>query len=303
MNLHRLQLFCQVVQTGSIAAAAEALHISRPAVSSQLRQLQEEFGVPLLERRQGRWRPTKTGEAVYGHALAMLSHAEALAREVMAAQGGVRTLVVGASPTGVLYLLTSCLRRWLDRHPDTQAHIEVDAPEAIVQRARLAAVKMAFEWGGAAMDGLASRPLGVCRFVGLVSRDHPWANLDSPVSAARFRLETLYTLYHGQGLSPVERALAAADLLPATYVRIPSVDAIKTLVAARLGTTVLSLASVQREVERGELVPVAVEGLALQRPLLAIWSPSRQLSSDEEDFLKAFEEHVQAVLEPLDVES
>ena len=72
MDLKQLGYFIAIVEEGSISAAAKQLHISQPPLSAQLRRLEEELGVPLIERGPRRVTPTEAGRALYRQAKRLL---------------------------------------------------------------------------------------------------------------------------------------------------------------------------------------------------------------------------------------
>src|SRR2546421_7596138 len=110
LTVHRLELFLAVLDHGGVGRAAQACHISQPAVSEHLRGLEAHFGVRLVERHGQRIRPTAAARVVEPYARQAL----ALLRTAEQAAGGVRglpagSLTVGAStaprtypPTGAL---------------------------------------------------------------------------------------------------------------------------------------------------------------------------------------------------------
>ena len=72
MNFHQLQIFYQVVQRLSITAAASDLRLTQPAVSLQIKALEKNLGLPLLERGGSKLRLTQAGEALYRCAVSIL---------------------------------------------------------------------------------------------------------------------------------------------------------------------------------------------------------------------------------------
>src|SRR5207244_9418850 len=106
LTVHRLELFLAVLDHGGVSRAAQACHISQPAVSEHLRGLEAHFRVRLVERHGRRVRPTAAARVVEPfarQALALLSTAEQAAGEVRGVRGG--TLAIGAGVTTGTYVL------------------------------------------------------------------------------------------------------------------------------------------------------------------------------------------------------
>src|SRR2546425_7692358 len=112
LTWHRLELFLAVLDHGGVGRAAQACHISQPAVSEHLRGLEAHFGVRLVERHGQRIRPTVAARAVEPYArqaLALLRTAEQVAGEGRGLRAG--SLTIGASTTPRTHLLPAALRR------------------------------------------------------------------------------------------------------------------------------------------------------------------------------------------------
>ncbi|MCL6563252.1 MAG: LysR family transcriptional regulator [Firmicutes bacterium] len=294
MNLHFLELFCEVVRTGSFSAAAEALHVSRPAVSTQIHRLEADVGLPLLERRQGRWELTEAGSVLYGHALAILNHRSRAQVELAALRDGHFPLSIGASPGGALEIAAEALKAFRPRYPDLSVQVLGETPEELIQRTREGIVKLCLVWGNGIETQFGAKKVGSCWFYPLAAPSHPLAE-KSQVDPEQFQKVPLYLFQFGQGwLSPVKQHLIAQHLLGPETFDLPSVDAVKSLVRAGAGVTVLSYPAAHEELERGQLVALNVPGVALHRDLYAIWNRERRPSRSEEHFLAALEQAMAA---------
>ena len=118
MNIKQLQYFIAVVREGSFSAAAKSLGISQPPLSSQIKLLEEELGVELLERGCRPVRPTQAGELLYLRACTLTDLASATVEELRGTTGGKETLRLGAVTSSAPALLESRLPRFISEHPD-----------------------------------------------------------------------------------------------------------------------------------------------------------------------------------------
>lgn len=118
-DLNGLAAYVQVVEAGGFTAAADALGVSKSAISRQIKALEEELGVRLLNRTTRRLSPTEAGTAVYQHARRMIEEAEAAREVAVCIQGAMRgTLRVNAPMTFGIRELGPVLPEFMKRYPD-----------------------------------------------------------------------------------------------------------------------------------------------------------------------------------------
>jgi DNA-binding transcriptional LysR family regulator len=149
-NLHMQQLayLREVARRGSITAAAEALHVSQPALSQALAELGRRLGVVLFER-AGRGRHlTEAGREVARFAEETLAGAEALERRLaLLRDGEAGSLSVGMIDAAGLYVLPEVVRRFRAAHPGAELKLVVDTSEALLRRLRRFELDLAFVVG------------------------------------------------------------------------------------------------------------------------------------------------------------
>lgn len=118
LSLDRLRAFSYVVELGSFSAAAERLELSQPAVSQQVRELERNIGVRLIERVGRRAAPTAAGEELLGHARRIEANVgAALDAMVRHAKGTIGRIRIGAGATACIYFLPPVLRALRGRFP------------------------------------------------------------------------------------------------------------------------------------------------------------------------------------------
>jgi DNA-binding transcriptional LysR family regulator len=134
MYSYRLQVFHAVATAGSFSRAArEILHISQPAVSKHVQALEEELGVPLLQRVGKRLILTEAGRIVQRYAeqvLALAADTQQALRELQGLQRG--TLRLGASSTPGIYLLPPVLATFVQRYPGITLALEIANSQRVV---------------------------------------------------------------------------------------------------------------------------------------------------------------------------
>src|SRR5256712_206830 len=131
LRLARLETLAAVARHGSFSRAARELHLSQPAVSMQVRQLELALGLPLLERVGKRAFPTKAGELLLAHAGRALRELETGLEVVQQLRGIVAGRIrLGTSASFSIYLLPPALRRFRSRYPRTELTVVTgNAPE------------------------------------------------------------------------------------------------------------------------------------------------------------------------------
>jgi DNA-binding transcriptional LysR family regulator len=131
VDLKRLRTFVAVAEHGSVSKAAEHLHITQPALSRQLQDLQQEFGVRLFELSGRRLRLTGEGEELLPYCRQVLGQAEAVAERARSlARGDTGVLRVSATPQMIESVFPGFLRRYAEECPGVQVRpVEAGAVE------------------------------------------------------------------------------------------------------------------------------------------------------------------------------
>jgi DNA-binding transcriptional LysR family regulator len=137
MDFKRLQTFVTVAEQGSVSKASGRLHITQPALSRQLKALQEELNLELFERVGRRLVLTGEGEQFLKQCRDLLNHANSLAEHARSLRkGSAGVLKVAASPQVIENVFATFLPRYAERHPDVRIQpIEVLAAEQAAQLA------------------------------------------------------------------------------------------------------------------------------------------------------------------------
>lgn len=269
LNLHLLRLFTTVARAGSFSRAAEILHISQPAVSKSVRDFELQVGCRLLDRTQQGVRPTREGEALARHA-ALLFAAERAAEEELAAMRGLHqgSLRIGASTTIATYMLPRYLGAFHRAHPAVELHVRSANTQAVAAMMIEQEVDIALIEGPVEDGSLASEPWRQDAMVLIASPGHPLARTGRPVALAALADEILFLREPGSGsLQVVSEALRERGMVPTRTLEVGSTEAIKQMVAARIGLAIVSAATIKDQVALGTLCTVALEAMTIERTL------------------------------------
>jgi DNA-binding transcriptional LysR family regulator len=150
LNLHLQQLLYlrEVALRGSITSAAEALHVSQPALSQALAELTRRLNVPLFERSGRSRRLTEAGQEALRFAEETLARASDLERRLeMLRCGTAGLLSVGMIDAASLYVLPDVIRRYRDAYPDVELRVIVERSADLLRRLRSFELDIAFVVG------------------------------------------------------------------------------------------------------------------------------------------------------------
>lgn len=178
MQLRHLRYLQVIVEQGSFTRAAQVLHVSQPALSHQVRQLEERLGVQLLDRTGRTVRPTDAGTAFLEHARRAISEVEAAdraARDVEdLSSGGLR---IGVPPSFGGYLIAPLLRRFHESHPGISLHLADMAQEEIETALEDDALDLGLAFSDVHSEDVEWHPLHAERLALVMAEAHPCADM------------------------------------------------------------------------------------------------------------------------------
>ena len=294
----RLQVFHAVAKHLSFTKAAEALFMTQPAVTFQIRQLEEYFNTRLFDRAQGRITLTAAGAVALEYAekiLGLSAELDARLKEMSGQVGG--PLLIGASMTVAEFLLPPVLGEFKTRFPAVLPRLFVANSEAVQARVAERTLDLGFIEGE---SHLASLVTDVCcddELRVVCAPSHPLAKLQSVTPKAL--LEHAYAGREpGSGTREVidsylQKHGVAPDSLQ-VVMELGSPEALKRLVATGLGFTVMSSVIAATEVKLGRLahVPLAPR---LVRQMAVVYPKERFHSRLVNEFVRFAKERLAAL--------
>jgi DNA-binding transcriptional LysR family regulator len=254
LQVAHLRTLQAIARHGSFSRAAQALHLTQPAVSMQVRRLERALGLPLLERVGKRAFPTRAGELLLVHADRALRELETGVERVQELRGVVAGRVrLGTSASISIYLLPPALRRFRARFPDTEVVVVTGNAAGITR----AIVANELDIGIVSLP-VRDRELLVSPFfrdelVAIAPPDGAWPRVRT-VEAATLARHPLILFEAGATLRRViDGWFHRAGVTPRSPMELGNTEAIKKLVEAGLGLSVTSWFSVKSEVRAGAL--------------------------------------------------
>jgi DNA-binding transcriptional LysR family regulator len=254
INPDQLRAFADVVELGSFSAAAERLHLTQPAVSQQVRQLEQKLGLKLIDRAGRKARPSAAGIELLTHVrrieACMAAALDAMARHTTSALGRVR---IGTGATACIHLLPPMLRELRKRLPSLDLTVSTGNTADIVRLVEDNALDVGLVTMPARGRALSVTPLLEDEFVAIASPDAPkLPGLLTPSALAGLPI----VLYEAgaQTRRIVDQWCARAGVTLKPVMELGSVEAIKELVGAGLGYGVLPAMAVSTAQKRGKLL-------------------------------------------------
>jgi len=285
LPLHLLRQFHAVAQAGGFSRAAARLHISQPAVSKAVSELEDRLGMTLLERGRGSLRLTEAGAILMTRAGEILA-IERQAEDEMRALSGLHSgsLRIGASTTIASYHVPPVLAAFCTLYPRVAPRL-ISANTAEIARLLLAReIEVALVEGHVDDPQLRATLWRRDTMVVVCGAAHSLAGAAGPISAARLNAEMFITREAGSGTREAAEAVCAAlGVVPAGSIEVSSTEAIKQMVAAGFGVAVVSGVAAADQIALGTLCRLEVErgqhGGVLARDLFRLDLPSRMPSA------------------------
>ncbi len=287
LTLRQIRTFECAARLLHFGRAAKEMHLTQPAVSLQMRELESIIGLPLFERMNRRLYLTRTGEVLLEHSHRMLG----LLREVGEEMGALRGAGGGEIRIAVLstgkYLVPRLLAEFRQQQPAVRISFSFNNREALIRELVQNNVDLAI-MGGApqGIDSVAipfaKHPLAI-----VAAPDHPLAGKRS-MPLDRLAGETFLIRERGSGTrGTMERLFAQSGFVPTETIEISSNETIKQAVMAGMGVSFLSLHTMGLEIDTGRIVVLRVRETPLVRQWNIVHRKDKRLSPAAAEF-KAF---------------
>jgi DNA-binding transcriptional LysR family regulator len=285
----RLQAFHAVAKHRSFTKAADALCMTQPAVTFQIRQLEDHFDTRLFDRANGRIALTPAGVVALEYAeriLGLYTELDVKVKELTGQEVG--PLTIGASTTIAEYLLPQIVGEFKSRHPGIVPQLVVANSEAIQARVAERSLDLGFIEGDSHLRTLVTDVCCEDELRVVCAASHPLAR--QKTLAAETLIEYPYIGRElGSGTREViDHYLQKAGLSPdALHVimEATSPEALKGLVATGLGFTIMSCATVEKEVRLGDLVRIPLSPPVI-RHLSVVYPKERIHAKVVNDFVR-----------------
>jgi DNA-binding transcriptional LysR family regulator len=290
VTLRQFEVFLAVARARSFRRAAEALHLSQPALSQHVRELEAVLEARLFDRLGRTVQLTEAGRILQDHATRLFATLTDARHAIADLQGLARgTLAIGASTTPGIYVLPSVLGVFRTRYPAIAVALQLGNSAEIEALVRAGELDLGVVGDGGTRSVEASLAARVeDELVLIVGPSHPWARRRE-IGPAELAAEPLLLREPGSATRQVtERALAGAGVAYRPGMVLPHTEAIKQGVLAGLGVAFVSVYAIRGEQATGRVRPLRVRGLQIVRHFHLIHHERRRPSAAARAFMELF---------------
>jgi len=294
MELNQLKVFCAVVEKKSFSRASEAVFLSQPTVSLQIRALEQELGTNLLDRQGREISVTGSGKLLYGYARKILQIADE-AEQAIAQLKGLITgeIIIGASTIPGEYILPNLLARFKEKYPGIEINLAIGDTKEIIRKVLDHEVEIGFVGQKERGEKLEFRGFSTEKLVLVSPISPPWLPHDR-ITVEELKKIPFIIRESGSGTrSSIESKLHEFDVKEAELnivMRVGSTAAVKKAVESGAGVSIISERAIENEIKLGLLRKVPIEGLELEREFFIVQRRGRSLSPATKALLAFLEE-------------
>jgi DNA-binding transcriptional LysR family regulator len=290
MDTRQLAAFCAVVERKSFSQAAERLGVTQPAVSLQIRSLEERLGQRLLDRSGRRVEPTEAGLALYRGAQRLLALEEQIVEQVAAGDAGELhgRLEIGASsgPGGSVLPLLLC--EFARRHPAITVALSVFDTQTVIDLVARRELEIGVVGAARRQRGVTFEPFFRDEVVLACPPDHPLAG--RTVTLDELRREELIVMQEGAGVRQViedelrRAGIRLKELEPRLELGLQ--ESVRSAVRAGNGVTFISRSAIEADLAAGTLASARVEGLEPAREISLVRATGRSATRNVDAFVE-----------------
>jgi LysR family transcriptional regulator, transcriptional activator of the cysJI operon len=283
----KLTTFLCVAKLKSYTRTAEMINLTQPAVTQHIKQLEEHYNVELIKRKGKQISLTAEGELLYKYAIEFESSSQFLERALRNKSSVIKRYTIGATLTIGEFVLPSVLGKYKSMHGNIDIIMHVSNFEDIIKKLISGEIDL----------GIVEGPFDKSRFNFKKLKDDEIVLVTAPNNSIAKRVSVdmtniiksnkLILLEKGSGTRLIfenkllELGYKLSDLK--IYMEVGNIGAIKSLVEANLGYTVISRETVKREVEAGTLVIIPIQGISIMREFNFVY-----LDHSPKDFIEDF---------------
>jgi DNA-binding transcriptional LysR family regulator len=296
ITLRQFRVFEAVASHLSFTKAAKELHLSQPAVSMQVKQMEEQVGLPLFEHMGKQIHLTEAGQEIYHYSRSisqLLAEAEEVINELKGAQRGRLTISVASTAN---YFVPTLLGIFHERFPEITVSLDVTNRETLMRQLEENEVDLVVMGKPPMEIDLEAGAFMENPLVVIAPPDHPLAQ-EKNIPMSRMEDEIFLTRERGSGTrSAIERFFNQHGVKLNTGMEIASNEAIKQSVQAGLGLGLLSRDTLELELALNKLVILDVEDFPIVRHWYVMHRKGKRLTTVALAFKQFLLEEANAIL-------
>ncbi|TYS51345.1 LysR family transcriptional regulator [Bacillus infantis] len=278
MNIDSLRMFCRVAEEGSVSQAARLGFISQPAVTKQIRQLENRYGTSLFDRMDGKLTLSEAGKVLYPYAKEMVELDNNSFQAIQEVSGYTdQTLKVGASQTIGEYLLPGLLGNYQKRHEGIKFSLLIGNTPYILSKLDNNEIDIALVEGEADQTKYTVQKFADDELILITSYNHRWKDKGS-IEVHELSEEKMIWREKDSGTRLiVENALSELGILEyiENAMELGSMQSIKSAVEANLGIGIMPKLTVTKELQFKVLREIPIKNLSIMRDLWIVQKDKR----------------------------
>lgn len=283
----KIETFLMICKYMNFTKAADELHLTQPAVSSQMKKLEEYYGSSLFSYENKQLHLTDVGRAVYQSMKQMENCEIYLQKQIHYLQNKRRNIKFGATMTIGEFLLSDIIDDYLKKYPDSSLHMQVHNTQTLLERMDNAELDFAFIEGNFSKSKYKSYPFRKSRFIPVCGTECVWK--DCEASLSDLLKERLIIRELGSGTRDIfESILHTKNHETSEFsgiVEVGNMNAIKDLLMRSVGISFLYEDVVEKELKEKELFEVRLAGWNVSHKMSVVWRRENEHEEVIEEFL------------------
>jgi len=286
VKLEWLRSFLAVAELESFTKAAKQLQLSQPAVSTHIRELEENLKVRLFEKIGSRIRLSHSGEAVAGEARAIVQGVRNLRDVAVESETGIGGLLnVGASTTPGNYVLPRILGEFERLYPNVRTHLVIGNSARILERLEANEVDLGAVGLNPPTDRFVTRPLCDDELVVFAPLSHPLARRRTQIPLSDLSRERFIVRESDSATRRLTEGWMASQKIAPTVMELGCPETVKRAVAAGLGLGILTKFAISPEAGERDFAVLRVPGFPIRRSLTIAHLRQKRLTRTMTAFL------------------
>lgn len=267
MELRQLRYFVAIVDHGSLSRAARVLHIAQPALTQQIRQLEEELAAQLLHRSAQGVMATDAGKTFYEHAQAILKQVDdakwAVAQSTDKPAGTVALGVPQSVSSALALPLLTAVR---EHYPEISLQLTEELSGNLIEQLKSGRINLAVLFDDGQLGAFSTTPLVEEEMMFITRAGSQFAPKGKSLSLTKALEAPLILPGLQHGVRPrIENIARAAGLSILQVIDINSVAILRSAILADIGATILPVAPVLTEIEQGQMSAYRIAGISITR--------------------------------------
>ncbi len=294
MELNQLRVFCAVVEKKSFSRASEAVFLSQPTVSLQIRALEQEMGTRLLDRQGREVSVTGSGKVLYGYARKILQTADEAGQAIAQLKGLIMgEIIIGASTIPGEYILPGLLADFKAKYPGIEINLAIGDTKEIIRKVLDNEVEIGVVGQRERNDKLVFHGFTTDKLV-LIAPVHSPLLTHDQITVGELTKVPFILRESGSGTrGSIERKFCEVSVKETDLniaMSVGSTAAVKKAVESGAGVSIISERAIENEIKLGLLKKVAIKDLELQREFFIVHRRRRSHSPATRALLEFLEQ-------------